>query len=419
MSSTVLIVGMNYSPEVAGVGRYTGEIAEYLASQGASVTVITTPAHYPGWRLLEPRNRFAYSTETLNGVRVIRCPLMLRSEMRGIWRLIAPLTFALAAAPVILFQMLRLRPQVALSIMPTLLTAPIFLLGAALTRSKTVLHVQDLEVDAAFAVGHLSDTAWLKSLALAFERRALTWFDQLITISDRMAAKLAEKGVRRGSILVIRNWVDLDAIKPLEAESPYRAELHLRSDDFAVLYSGNIGRKQGLDILLQAAELLAGERDIKIIVAGEGPAKADLVARYGLLPNVRFLPFQPMNRLSEFLGMADLHVLPQEPSVADMVLPSKLGGMLASGRPVLVVTEEETEMTTFLGTSVTTVPPADVRALASAIASASQQREPDPAQSVQRLSLAKRLCKSDGLDRFGRAIVGWADHVMSEPALNR
>jgi colanic acid biosynthesis glycosyl transferase WcaI len=404
LATRVLIHGMNYAPELAGVGRYTGEIAEYFASDGASVVVVTTPAHYPGWRVQKPFSNQRFDSEIRNNVRVIRCPLFLRSNMGGVWRLLAPLTFALTSGPIVVWQIIRRRPDVALSIVPTLLGAPFLLLGAFCTGARTVLHIQDLEVDAAFAVGHLGDRAWLRYLGSCFERWVIRHFDQLITVSDRMAEKIAEKGVDRDKIAVVRNWVDIDFIRPLETESPYRAELKCQTNDFMVLYSGNIGRKQGLGVLLQAAERLTDNRHIRFIIAGEGPAKNQLITRYAKLPNVQFLPFQPYERLSDFLGMADLHVLPQESNVADLVLPSKLGGMLASGKPMIVMADPGTEILQFLRDSVIAVPPGNSASLANAIISASLEPKLDPEKALFRKLLAKSLSKQEGLPKFAEIV---------------
>lgn len=405
MSRKVLIFGMNYAPELAGVGRYTGEIAEFLQRRGSEVVVVTTPAHYPGWTVQKPFKRWSYSVERRNGVKVIRCPLLLRRDIGGIWRLIAPLTFAIAAAPVLLWQFLAYRPQIAISVVPTLFGAPLVLLGAAFAGSKTVLHMQDLEVDAAFAVGHLGDYKWLRSLATAFERWIIGSFSQVITISDRMAGKIEQKGVQRSKIAVIRNWVDLDLIKPLERESSYRSELQIRSNDFTVLYSGNLGRKQGLGVLLRAVEHLVDQRNIRFIIAGEGPDKARIESQSGSLPNLHVLPFQPAERMSEFLGLANLHVLPQEASMADLVLPSKLGGMLASGKPIVIMTDPGTEMMSFVEDSVTVVEPGNAQALANAIFLASHEREADTSKALVRRRLAKSLSKVEGLANFAQVVV--------------
>lgn len=388
----ILVYGMNYAPEFAGVGKYTGEIAEHFSAEGAEVSVITTPPHYPGWKVrAEYRNWYSCLIE--NNVRVIRCPLLLREKMQGIWRLLAPVTFALSSAPIVFWKILTRRPHVVFLVEPTLLAAPMALLASKIVGARTILHVQDLEVDAAFAVGHLAGKKLLKRVGYAFERFCLKHLDQVVTISNRMADKLEEKGVDRKRLLVVRNWVDLDSIYPLEGPSPYRAELGYKDDDFIVLYSGNIGAKQGLSVLLEAASLVSDQERIRFVIAGEGPAKQDLMARYGHLTNVRFLPFQPQARLNEFLSLADLHALTQDPDAADLVLPSKLGGMLASGKPVLVTSAPGTELAEFVEGAAIVVAPGDAALLAESLLSC----RPIPSIYDKQRRVAASLGKDSGL----------------------
>ncbi len=401
---SVLIYGMNYSPEMAGVGRYTGEIAELLASQAEGVTVVTTPPHYPGWRVQDGFSN-SYSSSAEGNIRVLRTPVLLKKKMGGIWRLLAPLSFAVTSAPVVFWQILRQRPDVVLCVEPTLFAAPVALLAAKLVGARTVLHVQDLEVDAAFAVGHLKSAKWLKSLGYLFEKLTLRRFDKVVTISNRMAEKLMEKKVKRERLAIVRNWVDLDHIHPLAQESSYRESLGYAADDFVVLYSGNIGAKQGLDTLLDAAAKLADHSKVKFVIAGEGPVKADLEARYGHLANVRFLPFQPYKQLNEFLNLANLHALPQDRGAADLVLPSKLGGMLASGAPVLVTADDGTELHTFLDDSAIVTPPGESQAMADAILKAKQDGDCSTRQ-FRRSELARLLSKRDGFASFLSAVAG-------------
>jgi colanic acid biosynthesis glycosyl transferase WcaI len=222
-----------------------------------------------------------------------------------------------------------------------------------------------------------------------------------------MAERLAQKVVPSDRIAIVRNWVDLDHIKPLEGVSPYRKELGVGASDRVVLYSGNIGAKQGLNDVIAAASLLAARSDIKFLIAGEGPAKKELVERAAALPNVGFLPFQPYARLSDFLGVADIHILPQAADAADLVLPSKLGGMLASGRRIVVTAAPETELAEFLRGAAIIVPPANAAALAEAIVVAVDAGPEDPAAALRRQGLAKRLSKPDGLRSFEAFAIRW------------
>lgn len=399
----IVLYGMNFAPEIAGVGKYSGEIADYLTGQGAEVTVVTTPPHYPGWAVREGYTN-SYSFEKKKEMKIFRVPLFLKENMGGIWRLIAPLSFAATSAPVVLWNILRHRPQFVICVEPTLFASPLAILAAKAIGARTVLHVQDLEVDAAFAVGHLKSLSFLKKAGYLFEKYTLKGFDRIITISDRMSARLVEKTGKPEQVAIVRNWVDLEHIYPLGRNSAYRQELGYADDDFIVLYSGNIGAKQGLDTLLDSAASLEQQSKIKFVIAGEGPAKRGLVEKYGHLANVNFLPFQPYEKFNEFMNLASLHALPQERGAADLVLPSKLGGMLASGAPVVVTADEGTELANFLGDSAIITPPGDAEALSRAIVQASKGDRED--WKDRRADLSRKLSKEDGCISFINAVTG-------------
>jgi colanic acid biosynthesis glycosyl transferase WcaI len=365
----VLIHGINYAPEPIGVGRYTGDFAEYLAEQGHSVEVVTAVPHYPGWWVRPPFRNYRYWSETRSGVKVIRCPLLLHRGGKGLWRLLMPLTFALAAAPVVFWRILRSRPDTVICIEPTLLSAPAAIVAAKIVGARRALHVHDLEVDAAFAVGHLR-TGSLQRLAEAVGSFLIRRFDVIITLSQRMRERLAAKKPQAARLEVIRNWVDTSKIRPLRGPNRFRRELGLSDTDFVVLYAGQIGPKQSLHLLFEAAEQLIGNARLRFVIAGDGPLKKDFLARYGHLANVHFLPLQPEEALCELLNLADLHLLPQSRGASDLVLPSKLGGLLATERPILVTADEGTELHYILKDVAIIVPPEDTAALASGILTA-------------------------------------------------
>ena len=398
---------INYSPEMIGVGRYAGELGAYLAKAGVDVEVVTTPPHYPGWKVQVPfANR--YAQEERGGTRVFRCPIALRAEMGGLARMLAPLSFAFTSAPIALARALIHRPHVIMATEPGLFTGPAALLAARLCGARAVLHVQDLEIEAAFAVGHLKGRR-VRAVARAFERALLRCFDEIITISDRMREALLATGASSDRTSLVRNWVDTSAIRPLGRPSVFRCELGIPPERRVVLYAGNIGAKQALDRLIAAAERLRARDDIVFVIAGDGPAKAELQARAG--HNVLFLPLQPEARLCELLNLADLHVLPQHINAADLVLPSKLGGMLASGKPILVQAAPGTELWTFLDGAVRRVPPGDVSSLADAIAESSLD---SPAQIARRKELAHHLSVEHALPQFEAHLFGF----KGEPALS-
>lgn len=373
----ILIQGMNFAPEPIGIGRYTGELATYLTAQGRDVDIVTTPPHYPGWKFRNPKIGNRYGRQVIGRLTVLRCPLLLHRSGFGIWRLLAPLSFAVSAAPVIFWRIVWSRPAAVLCVEPTLFAAPVALLAAKIVGSRCLLHVQDLEVDAAFDVGHIR-SGWLRRLGVWLERTLMRRFDLVVTISDRMRQKLISKGLAGSRVAVVRNWVDTSKISYRPESNRFRGQLRIAESDFVVLYSGQMGPKQALGVLLDAAEKCEDDPTIKFVVAGEGPVKDKLIRRYGHLNNLTFLQLQPEDLLPELLNIADLHVITQDRNAADLVLPSKLGGMLASGRSILVTAETGTELATLLEGAAYITPPGDATALAVAIKQACAKRDPLP-----------------------------------------
>lgn len=395
----ILIHAINFAPELIGCGKYTTELAEFLARRGHRVDVVTAPPHYPGWRVRAPYRAFAYVDEKRGAITVTRCPMLMKANGGGVWRLLAPLSFALTAAPMVIWRILWFRPDVVMCVEPTLFSAPAALLAAKLVGARSILHVQDLEVDAAFAVGHLAGTG-VRRFANALERSLLGAFDRVVTISRKMRAALIAKGVTASQVEVLRNWVDLEAIKPQGRcdVNAFRAELGIPDDRFVVLYAGHVGVKQALPVLLDAARRLDGDSRIYFVIAGDGPKKAELQQRYAGLANVLYLPLQPAERLADLLNMADLHVLPQHKGAADLVMPSKLGGMLASGRAVVAAAEPGTELFDILQDVALLVPTGDDAAMADAISRAAVRE--DPIRIENGLRLAASLSSRRLLPRF-------------------
>lgn len=392
----ILIHGMNYAPELLGVGRYTGQLAEYLGAQGETVEVVTSVPHYPGWVIRQPYRSGRYYRELSDGITVIRCPLVLHPSGHGFWRLVAPLTFAITAAPVVVWRILRTRPNLVICVEPTLLSAPLAVLAAKIVGAGCLLYVQDLEIDAAFSIGHLR-SQMLMRIAKWYERFVLRRFDSIITISQRMSHALFAKGVSPARLTVIRNWVDTSQIVRVDGPNYFRKSLQIKEDDFVALYAGQIGPKQALHFVLDAASACLDRSNIHFVIAGEGPSKDGLMNNYGHLPNVHFLPTQPENKLCDLLNLASLHILPQDRNAADLVLPSKLGGVLASGRPLLITADPETELHDLLDGVAIFVAPGDVDALAKAIKMANIER---PQIAPQAAQVAKLFAKANALPAF-------------------
>lgn len=339
-SRRILIVALNYAPELVGCAKYTTELTEDLLARGHAVEVVAGPPYYPAWEVSAGHSGARWSREVINGVPVHRTPLYVPRQPTGVRRVAHLASFGLAAAPAAMAVARRFRPDLVFAVAPTLTAAGAALAAAKVSGAARWLHIQDFEVDAAFDLGLLRNHR-VRGTALGLERRVLSRFDRVSSISPAMVERLAAKGVAPSRAVEFRNWVDVDAVRVLpHSDTAFRRELGLPADRVVALYSGNMAGKQGLEALAEvAARLRAADAPVALLLCGDGPARAALEAACAGMDSVRFLPLQPLARLEELLGTADIHLLPQRPEAADLVLPSKLTGMLASGRPVVAMAE--------------------------------------------------------------------------------
>jgi len=360
----ILIYGINYAPELTGIGKYSAEMAEWLAARGHEVGVVTAPPYYPQWEVHAGYRADRYRKETRRGVTVRRAPLWVPGKPGGLKRLIHLASFALSSLPSLL-RAAAGRPDVILVVEPALFCAPSAWLAARLCGARAWLHIQDYEVDAAFELGLLKG-AGLRAAVRRAERWLMRRFDRVSTISNRMLDLAVAKGVEPGRVVLLPNWIDVEAIAP-RGGGDYRAELGIPENAVVALYSGNMGGKQGLQTLADVARRLSREHRLWFVFCGQGPERAPLEAQCQGLPRVRFLDLQPAERLGELLNTADIHLLPQRAGAADLVMPSKLTGMLASGRPVVCGAAPGTELACVVENCGLVTPPEDGAAMADAV----------------------------------------------------
>ena len=404
----VLIYGLNYAPEPVGIGKYSGEMAAWLAERGHQVRVITAPPYFPGWRARGNR----YRQERLDGVDVQRCPLWVPRQPSGITRLLHLASFALSSLPVLLAHW-RWRPQVVITVAPAFFCAPGALLLGRLCgkRTRSWLHIQDFELDAAFELGLLKGQR-LRGLAERWERSTLRGFDRVSTISAAMAQRAVAKGVAAERAGLLPNWVDLTAIQPQgpqqRASNPYRQELGIADNALVLLYSGSMNKKQGLGLLVEVIKQLTDLPNLVWLLAGEGPSKGELAAATAGIANVTLLPLQPLDRLNDWLNLADVHLLPQKAGAADLVLPSKLLGILASGRPVVASSPAGSELGQLAEQAGLRVEPEDGAGFAAAV----RQLVQAPALRAALGAQARRLVEQ----RYGQeAVLGDLETQLAEP----
>ncbi len=223
------------------------------------------------------------------------------------------------------------KPDIVMLIEPTLSSCPQMLITSWLSGAAAWLHIQDFEVDVAFQLSDFSSNR-LRRFVHLMERELMSKFARISTISGRMLQRLSSKGVPATRTILFPNWVDTAEIYPLAGPNCLRAELGISPDTLIALYSGNMGLKQGLHVLIEVSRKLVARRDLYFILCGDGPYREELMATAGQqCANLSFLPLQPADRLNDLLNLADIHLLPQLGGAANLVMPSKLTGMLASG----------------------------------------------------------------------------------------
>ena len=338
----ILILGLNYAPEEIGIAVYTTGMAEKLSETGHEVRVVTGNPYYPAWRVMKGYKAWRGSSRVeTNGVDVRRVPHYIPANPTGLKRLLHHASFAFTSLFPSLWRALAWRPDIVFTVAPSLIAAPNAWIVAKLSGARRWLHIQDFEVEAAFATGLLKDGNRAAKLARGFESWIINRFDIVSSISPQMCKRLEIKGVPKHKIYEFRNWADIEAIKPMAGLSQYREEWNIKTKSVA-LYSGNIANKQGIEIIVDAARLLHNRHDLTFVICGEGPNRAKLKKRAEGLTNIQFHDLQPKERLNELMGLATVHLLPQMAGAADLVLPSKLTNMLASGRPVVATAEAGT-----------------------------------------------------------------------------
>lgn len=252
------------------------------------------------------------------------------------------MSFAISSLPQMLLQIFW-RPNVIIVIEPPLFCAPAALLTSSLCGANSWIHIQDFEVDAAFNLGIMSNKQ-LKRMVLNIEKWLLQLFDRSSTISNSMLAKLSNKGVAKDRLRLFPNWINIHEIYPMEQENYFRKTLNIDSETCVALYSGNMGEKQGLTAVIDAAKLLSSDEKTLFALCGEGSEREALIKYANGARNILWLPLQPSELFNDLLNFADIHLLPQRRGLGELMKPSKLLGMLASGRPIIAMADPNTEL---------------------------------------------------------------------------
>lgn len=334
---SILFLNRVYPPADGATGQLLAELAPSLVQRGHHVTVVTAEAGSEG-----------RASELLNGVLVERVrglPFTRASH----WR--RALSY-LSLYPALLWRALRL-PRA--DIVVTLTDPPLLLLLGvvlkALKGSKHIHWAQDLYPELAEEMHILPQQGWLARVLRRLSTGGLRHADRVIAVGRCMKARIVSRGVNAQSVEVIPNWGH--ARNPADSaagEDPFRAE-HGLMGRFVIMYSGNLGLAHPFEAMLDAAERLRESHPHALFLfVGSGPRLPWVKEQAGKrnLHNVRFLPFQPKEKLAQSLAAADLHLASMQHELCGLVVPSKVYGVMAAGRPCVFLGPEESEAAQFI-----------------------------------------------------------------------
>jgi glycosyltransferase involved in cell wall biosynthesis len=235
------------------------------------------------------------------------------------------------------------RPDVVLAWTDPPLIGVVAALAAKTKRVPFVLATQDVFPDVAIQLGRLTNPAVIRLLRWA-ARRQFESAVRVVSLGHDMDRRLQALGVQGEKIRTVSNWADGSLIRPLRRPSPMRDAWGF-GDSFVVMHSGNIGLSQSLETLVDAAGLLQKRTDILIVVVGEGAGKARLQAEVARrdLGNIRFFSFQPKESLSDSLAAADVHLVSLKRGLEGFIVPSKVYGIMAAGKPFIAAVATDSE----------------------------------------------------------------------------
>ncbi len=363
----ILFLGINYWPEETGNATFVVGRCEYLAERGHEVTICTGYPYYPEWRVRPDYRRKWFMHERRNRVDIRRVPLYVPRRVTSFKRMMHEASFiASSFAAALACQ----RPDLLYVV-----SAPLGLAASAFFLSRAwqipyAFYVSDMQPDAAAELGMLPGS--ILKVLYGLERFAYRHAALVPTLTEGMRQRIISKGVPAEKVVVFSHCAEQRLFEvPVGRGGLNFRRAHGLENHFIVLHAGNMGVKQGLEVVINAAARTVQDRSIVYLLVGDGVTKRSLQeGRASLgLENVQFLPVQPRDVFWDMLGAADACLITERGSVSDILFPGKTVDFLSAGRPVIASLSSDTETARIVSSAGAglVVPPGDAEALAAAV----------------------------------------------------
>lgn len=344
----ILLLTLVFSPDGVSTAALVSDLAEELKTFGHEVTVLTTQPHYNvdavarSQQPLKPRWNGLFYQSSFHGIPVWHVTMRPKGE-RTLGRIFDYLVFHLISIFIGIFAISS--QDVIFAVSPPLTIGMIGWLLAFFKRAKLIYNVQELYPDTAIKAGFLREGTLVVKLLRVIEQFVYNRSNALAVICPAFAEAITRKHIEQSKIHVIPNFVDIEQVQPGLKNNSLAIDLEL-TNKFVVLYAGNIGMLQNLDALLEAAKQMQSESNIAFLIVGDGARRShieQLVNEHGL-DNVTLMPYQPRSHMFNIYATADLCLVPLMAGTALTAAPSKLYVIMASGRPVLVAVDANSDL---------------------------------------------------------------------------
>ncbi len=358
----ILLLNQFYPPDVAATGQLLADLAQKLVQKGHEVHVLCSRCAYGGGKKKYP------AEQLINGVHIHRVAATGFGRGNTFGRLIDYVSFYILA---VLKALILPRMNICIALTTPPFIALCGLMLRSLKGTRLVLWAMDLYPEIAVAYGVIKKGSFLHNFLTHISRRIYRRASRIISLGEVMTEKLIEAGVEKEKIITVHNWVPGETVRSISSGNSVLRDKWNLNGHVILMYSGNLGLGHELDTVVRAIKQVGKDANLELLFVGSGKMRQSLVKLTDELDLdcVKFRPPVSLDNLSDSLAVADIHLVSQKPGTQGLIVPSKLYGILAAGRPILFIGPEDCEPATIVRKSKAgiTTKPGDVNGVANAL----------------------------------------------------